>query len=95
MKQHNKRTRFLLLGVFLSLVLSGCLRFGSTEDVNPASQPQMRITMKEAYQGVKDGNTESVKLPTDRAFITVRLCVEFFQPYKNSLSAKCFSGPGR
>jgi len=76
MKQLKKRTRFLLIGVLLPLVFSGCLKFGSTEDVNPASQPQMRVTMKEAYQGVKDGNTESVQLPIDSAFITIRICVE-------------------
>ena len=76
MKQHNRQTRFLLIGVLLPLVFSGCLKFGSTEDVNPASQPQMRVTMKEAYQGVKDGNTESVQLPIDSAFITIRICLE-------------------
>lgn len=85
MKQHNKRTRFLLIGVLLPLVFSGCLKFGSTEDVNPASQPQMRVTMKEAYQGVKDGNTESVQLPIDSAFITIGICVENLSTIQESV----------
>ena len=85
MKQHNKRTRFLLMGVLLPLVLSGCLKFGSTEDVNPASQPQMRVTMKEAYQGVKNGNTESVQIPIDRSFITIRICLENLSTVQESV----------
>lgn len=85
MKQHNKRTRFLLMGVLLPLVFSGCLKFESTEDTHPASQPQMRITMKEAYQGVNDGNTESVQLPTGSAFITIRICVENLSAVQESV----------
>jgi hypothetical protein len=85
MKQHNQRTKFLLIGVLLPLVFSGYLKPGSTQDVNPASEPQMRVTMIEAYQGVKDGNTESVQLPTDSAFITIRICLENLSNVQESL----------
>jgi hypothetical protein len=85
MKQHNMRTRFFLIGVLFPLVFSGCLKFRSTEDVNPASQPQMRVTMKEVYQGVKDGNTESVQLPIDSAFITIRICLENLSTVQESV----------
>ena len=85
MKQHNKLTRFILIGALFALLFSGCLKFGSTADVNPASQPQMRVTMKEAYQGVKDGNTESVQLPADKAFITIKICVENLSAVQESV----------
>lgn len=85
MKQHNKLTRFILIGSLFALLFSGCLKFGSTADVNPASQPQMRVTMKEAYQGVKDGNTESVQLPADKAFITIKICVENLSAVQESV----------
>lgn len=85
MKQHSNLSRLLMMGGVFSLVFSSCLKFGSTEDVNPASQPQMRVTMKEAYQGVKDGNTESVQLPADKAFITIKICVENLSAVQESV----------
>lgn len=65
------------MGIVLTLVLSSCAIPGkSAEEANLANKPQVRITLLEAYQGVKDGNVESVQLPGDSAFVTVRLCVE-------------------
>jgi hypothetical protein len=85
MNQHNKLTTFILIGVLFPALFSGCLKFGSTKDGNPASQPQMRVTMKEAYQGVKDGNTESVQLPADKAFITIKICLENLSAVQESV----------
>lgn len=32
--------------------------------------------MLDIYQGIQDGNVESVQLPADRAFVTVEMCLE-------------------
>ena len=75
MKKNNRI--FFLIGVLFTFIVSSCVSLNkAADDSSPANQPQMRITMLEAYQGVRDGNIESVQLPTDSAFVTIRICVE-------------------
>ena len=67
----------ILIGVLFPLIFSGCLLFnGLTGDPNAGDQHGLALTMKDAYQGVKDGNVESVPLLEDSTYVTVEVCVE-------------------
>jgi hypothetical protein len=77
MQYHNHLNRYLLMAIGFIVFLSSCVSFRqSAENLNTTGKPKMRITIIEAYQGIKDGNVESVRLPAGRAFITIKMCVE-------------------
>jgi len=63
--------------MLLTFLFSACLPFKDTvQDANIGETDGLQITMKEAYQGVKDGNVEWVPLPENSAYITVEICIE-------------------
>lgn len=67
----------LVLGGIVALFLCGCsLLNGFRGNPNLDTEPVMSITMRNAYQGVGDGNVEQVPLPEDSAYLTVEICVE-------------------
>lgn len=83
---HNNLHRLFIMGVIFTFVFSGCTVFSRLpQNPKPSNQPQMRITLIEAYQGVRDGNTESVRLPIDNIFITVKICVENLSAVQQSV----------
>lgn len=64
----NKR---VVLGLLTLLFFAACGTFnGST------SRQGLQVTVQDAYEGVQDGNVESVPLPQDHLYVTVELCVE-------------------
>ncbi len=57
-----------------ALLLSACAFEGASVE-----EPHgLRITMKDVYQGVKEGDVVDVPLPNDNEYITVETCIENF-----------------
>jgi hypothetical protein len=70
-------SKLLILGVLLALIPYVYLISGRPPSNPSANRPQeLKITLKKAYQGVKDGNVDGVPLPVDRSYITVEVCIE-------------------
>lgn len=87
MRCHNLSPRSFLVGLLLPMLLSACSTFTqSTEGRDADGQRDLEITIKDAYQGVKDGNVESVPLSQNRIYVTVELCVENLSSTDQSIS---------
>lgn len=86
MKPGSQLLRHFLTGGVLILILSGCLLLRQlTESSGAGGTHVLEVMLKESYQGVKDGNIESVPLPSDSAYITVEMCVENLSAQEQSV----------
>jgi hypothetical protein len=68
MRDPKDRYRRFLAGSFSLLFFSACMIFDRSTGLG--------VTVRDAYEGVQDGNVESVPLPKDNVYVTVELCVE-------------------
>jgi hypothetical protein len=73
MRRNNKIIRLFVAVVLLVFLLSACLVF---KDSNVGETHGLRIKVEDVYQGVKDGDVESVQLPGGNTYVTVEICVE-------------------
>jgi len=69
----NRLNKLSKVGILLVFLFSACLPF---KDINVDGTNGLQIMIKDAYQGVKDGNVEWVPLPEKSAYITVEICVK-------------------
>jgi hypothetical protein len=71
MRDHKDLNKRFLAGLLSLLFFASCATF----NMSPGGQG-LEVTVKDVYEGVQDGNVESVPLPKDNLYVTVELCVE-------------------
>jgi hypothetical protein len=77
MRYHNDATKLFIAGLLLTLLLPACSMFNRLAGSSDADGThELKVTIKDAYEGVKDGNAESVPLLDDNIYVTVVICIE-------------------
>jgi hypothetical protein len=86
MRANGDLFKGIAAGLLLLLVPSAC---GSRPGTGPVPSPGpgdgVQITLLDVYEGVQDGNTESVQLPDGRAFLTVEMCLDNLSALEQSI----------
>src|SRR5687767_2832253 len=86
MRTNSELFKRIAAGLLLLLVPSACgTRPGAGPVPSPGPSDGVQVKLLDVYQGVEDGNTESVQLPDGRAFLTVEMCLDNLSALEQSI----------